>query len=88
MGNYTQAEPLYKQAMEIDRKALGDDHPSFANSLNNLAGIYSAMGNYTQAEPLYKQATWSRPSGFCHQSEQPGGDLLFNGQLHPGRATL
>jgi len=56
MGNYFQAEPLYKQAMEIRRKVLGEDHPHFASSLNNLAVLYKSMGNYFQAEPLYKQA--------------------------------
>ncbi|MDZ7905984.1 MAG: tetratricopeptide repeat protein [Cypionkella sp.] len=33
------AEPLYRQAMEIDRKTLGEDHPDYATSLNNLAGL-------------------------------------------------
>jgi CHAT domain-containing protein/tetratricopeptide (TPR) repeat protein len=56
MGNYAQAEPLLKEALEINRKALGEDHPDFATSLNNLATLYDSMGNYTQAEPLLKQA--------------------------------
>src|SRR5829696_8337813 len=27
MGNYAEAEPLYRQALEINRKVLGDEHP-------------------------------------------------------------
>ena len=42
--------------MEIRRKALGKDHPDFAQSLNNLAGLYYSMGNYSEAELLCKQA--------------------------------
>ncbi len=40
MGDYAAAEPLYRQALEIRRMALGEDHPDYAASLNNLAGLY------------------------------------------------
>ncbi len=57
MGNYTAAEPLFRQALEIRRKKLGEDHPDYARSLNNLAGLYHySMGNYGAAELLYRQA--------------------------------
>ena len=55
-AQYTVAEPLYKQAMEICRTALGERHPHYAASLNNLAELYRAMGRHADAEPLYKQA--------------------------------
>ena len=35
---------------------LGEEHPSFATSCNNLAGLYRAMGRYEEAESLFKQA--------------------------------
>jgi CHAT domain-containing protein len=56
MGDYARAEPLYKQALEITLKALGENHPSYATSLNNVAFLYYAMGDYARAEPLHKQA--------------------------------
>jgi hypothetical protein len=37
MGNYVAAEPLYRQALQIRRRVLGEEHPDFATSLNNLA---------------------------------------------------
>ena len=55
-AQYAEAEPLYKQAMEIRRTALGERHPDYATSLNNLAVLYHAMGRHAEAEPLYKQA--------------------------------
>ncbi len=45
-----------QQSTEIRRTALGEDHPDFATSLNNLAELYRAMGRYEEAEPLYKQS--------------------------------
>ena len=56
MGAYDRAEPLYRQALEIRKKALGEEHPDYATSLNNLAALYHAMGAYDRAEPLCRQA--------------------------------
>ena len=55
-GQYRLAEPLYQQATEIRRTALGEDHPEFAGSLDNLAVLYDSMGRYEEAEPLCKLA--------------------------------
>jgi len=37
LARYAEAEPLYRQAIEIDEKALGRNHPELATSVNNLA---------------------------------------------------
>ncbi len=55
-GLYTQAEPWFKQCLEVTKKRLGEKHPAVATSLNNLAGLYSDQGRYADAEPLYQQA--------------------------------
>ena len=56
IGQYEKAEPLYKQALEIQKRLLGEDHPDYAMSLNNLAALYGHMGQYEKAESLYRQA--------------------------------
>ena len=35
---------------------LGENHPDYATSLNNLAVLYQARGDYAKAEPLHRQA--------------------------------
>jgi tetratricopeptide (TPR) repeat protein len=55
-GKYDQAEPLYRQAIEIDERAFGKDHPTLATDYNNLALLLQAQGKYDQAEPLYRRA--------------------------------
>ncbi|MHC5935962.1 tetratricopeptide repeat protein [Nostoc sp.] len=55
-GLYDQALPWYKQCLEITKKRLGEEHPSVAASLNNLASLYRSQGRYSEAEPLYIQA--------------------------------
>jgi Flp pilus assembly protein TadD, contains TPR repeats len=56
LGEYAEAEPLYKQALEMRQAALPEGHPDIAASLNNLAALYKSQGRYEEAEPLYKQA--------------------------------
>ncbi|WP_226595142.1 tetratricopeptide repeat protein, partial [Microseira wollei] len=55
-GRYSEAEPLYLQALELRKRLLGEDHPDVATSLNNLALLYKSQGRYSEAEPLYLQA--------------------------------
>ncbi|CCI34922.1 Kinesin light chain (fragment) [Microcystis aeruginosa PCC 9701] len=55
-GRYTEAEPLYLEALDLRKRLLGDNHPSVATSLNNLAELYNSQGRYTEAEPLYLEA--------------------------------
>ncbi|WP_157221710.1 FxSxx-COOH system tetratricopeptide repeat protein [Microcystis sp. T1-4] len=54
-GLYEQAEPWCKQCLEVTRRRLGEEHPSVANSLNNLGDLYRSQGRYEEAEPLYLQ---------------------------------
>ena len=55
-GLYTQAEPWRKHCLSTAQNRLGDNHPSVATSLNNLAKLYDSQGKYEQAEPLLLQA--------------------------------
>ena len=43
-------------AMNIRKQTLGENHPDYALSLNNLASIYSSLGNYNKAIELGTQA--------------------------------
>ena len=52
----TEAEPLYRRAIEIDEKTLGKDHPNVATNYNNLALLLQDQGKYDQAEPLFRRA--------------------------------
>ncbi|WAN69595.1 tetratricopeptide repeat protein [Moorena producens JHB] len=55
-GKYSEAIPLAERALGIRQQVLGEEHPSVATSLNDLAGLYSSQGRYQEAEPLYQQA--------------------------------
>jgi len=55
-GRYEEAEELFRQALEIDEKTIGRDHPDYSTRLNNLAVAVRAQGRYEEAEELYRQA--------------------------------
>ena len=48
--------------MEIKKRTLGENHPSYAISLNNLGGLYCEQGDYARAESLFLQAFKIRKS--------------------------
>lgn len=54
-GRYDEAEPLYREALEIGRKALPAG-PNIAKGLINLGLLLKTTGRYGEAEPLYREA--------------------------------
>jgi tetratricopeptide (TPR) repeat protein len=55
-GLYVSALPLYKEALEIRRRVLGNDHPDTATSINNIGGLYESMGDYVSSLSLFGEA--------------------------------
>jgi tetratricopeptide (TPR) repeat protein len=55
-GEFASAAKLGDQILPIHKKLLGESHPDYATSLNNLAAVQEKMGAYDKAEPLYLQA--------------------------------
>ena len=72
-GDYASAEPLYRRASDIIRKAVGENTPSYATSLNNLAIVYKATGKLDVAETLLRQTREI--------------ECRTMGESHPGYAT-
>jgi Flp pilus assembly protein TadD len=66
--SFAKAEPLYQRALALREQALGPNHPEVAQSLNNLAIIYSAQGRKAKAEPLLQRALaiWEQALGPQH----------------------
>jgi len=56
LGEYARAETLLQEALRIQQKVLGPEHPDTANTLNNLGLLYQAMRAYAKAEPPTQEA--------------------------------
>jgi CHAT domain-containing protein/Flp pilus assembly protein TadD len=67
-SKYSQAELLYKKALDCRKQLLGSEHSDVAESLNNLATLYYSQGKYSQAETKYLEAfeLWKDTLGLLH----------------------
>jgi len=52
------------QALKINEKALGKNHPDIATDLENLALLFQAQGRYPESISLYKRALEIKKKAF------------------------
>lgn len=50
-----EAVPHYRKAIEIREELLGENHPTLANSLNNLSSLLQSIGEFEEALDLSKK---------------------------------
>lgn len=55
-NDHAKAEALYREAVEIRTKVLGEKNPKTADAINELASWYESIDEDAKAEPLYRQA--------------------------------
>jgi tetratricopeptide (TPR) repeat protein len=55
-GKLAEAEAMYLRALEGKEKALGPDHTSTLETVNNLGNLYSDQGKLAEAEAMYLRA--------------------------------
>ena len=56
LGRYGEAEPLYLEALAMQRRVLGNQHPGLAATLNNLAVLHLHQDHYAEAADFSRQA--------------------------------
>jgi CHAT domain-containing protein/tetratricopeptide (TPR) repeat protein len=55
-GKVKEALPPMREVMRLRKEVLGEKHPRYAGSLNNLALLLKDMGEHKKALPLFQQA--------------------------------
>lgn len=55
MGDWADAERLYRTAVDLWSKALGPNHPFVARGLDGLADVAAAQGRFDLSRGLYQQ---------------------------------
>ena len=56
LGRYEESIDLLQRALQIDRAALGDDHPRTIMEAHSLAYALQMEGDFAAAEPLFKDS--------------------------------
>jgi len=71
-GRYTDAEPLYKQALFILEKTPGPEgpRPDVGRTLHNLAELYTQQDQYAKAEPLFERALSILENALGHEHRE------------------
>jgi CHAT domain-containing protein/tetratricopeptide (TPR) repeat protein len=55
-GEYTKAEPYYREALAMRQALYPKGHSELAQSLNNLGMVLKYQGEYAKAEPYFRDA--------------------------------
>ena len=76
-----EAEPLIRQALEIDEASFGKQHPAVASGLNNLAQLLKDTNRLGEAEPLMRRALEIDEASFGRQHPAVARDLNNLGLL-------
>jgi CHAT domain-containing protein/tetratricopeptide (TPR) repeat protein len=74
-GRASEGVQIALQVLAVRRQLLGKRHPDYANSLNNLAGLYRAMGEHPKALPLLLEARELRAKGLGQRHPDYAGSL-------------
>ncbi len=56
LGLHPRAQEHLERALELDRRALGEEHSTTLAVMNSLANVYLNQGRPEQAEPLFAKA--------------------------------
>lgn len=56
LGRHEEAEPWFREALEMRRELFGRDHPDVAESLHSLGIVLSERGDYEAAEDLLRES--------------------------------
>src|SRR5439155_2506781 len=55
-GRYADAEPVFREVIELCEDAFGPDSLETLNALNDLGILFKYAGRFDEAEPLYRRA--------------------------------
>ena len=67
-GQFTEAERLYRRALDIRERKQGPNHPDVAVVLNNLAALEAAQGHDDAAQPLFERALHIRETALGNET--------------------
>jgi tetratricopeptide (TPR) repeat protein len=84
-GDLDRAEPLDRAQVEICRKNLGDEHPTTAAAINNLATLLMRQTRFAEAKTLLEEAV--RSSRVTLGDDHPD-TLTFLGNLGTAQMNL
>ncbi|KAJ5893859.1 hypothetical protein N7495_005550 [Penicillium taxi] len=90
-GKLKEAEEMYQRALAGKEKALGPDHTSTLDTVNNLGNLYRDQGKLKEAEEMYQRALagYEKALGLQHETHAPTLNTVNNlGLLYSDQGKL
>ncbi len=81
LGEYAQAEPFARRALEYDERTKPANHPDVALELMNLGYIENHLGQYRDAEESYRRALRIDESWYPKHHPETGDVMRFLGEV-------
>jgi CHAT domain-containing protein/tetratricopeptide (TPR) repeat protein len=78
LGNYAEAERLYKEAIPILEKAKGPTHHNVGSATASLANVYFSQGRYEMAEEFFRRALVIAEKSLVPNDPHVVGPVLHN----------
>jgi serine/threonine-protein kinase len=92
---YDEAEPHYREALGIQRRILGERHPTVAVTMNGLGSLLEHAGRPVEAEALYRETLALQQAALGEGHRDVGttlnnlaGSLRKQGRLDEAAATF
>lgn len=87
-GKYEQAEPLYRQALAINKNEREPDSPFIASNLHNLGLVYFQLGKYKEAEQFEQESIQIKQKATTSSQTLPTSFVSNHDGLSVSFATL
>jgi CHAT domain-containing protein/tetratricopeptide (TPR) repeat protein len=84
-GKSREALPPALKVAQIRKEVLGERHPAYARSLQNLAELYQEQGDYAEAESLHRRALEIRKEVLGQNHHAYADSLIGLALLHQSR---
>lgn len=85
---FQQAESLYKQALSIFKKRVGEDHPDAVTLLNNLGCMYASQKLYPDAQHYLERALTIRQARLSPNAPELESSLKTLAKLYIDQGKL
>jgi serine/threonine protein kinase/Tfp pilus assembly protein PilF len=87
-ARFDEAEGLYREALERNRRLVGEETPEVASNLNNLGFLYHEMGDLDRAQDHYERALAMHRRLFGEEHASLGYQLNNLAKVHHERGEL
>ncbi len=68
MGRLDEAKTMYQRALQGYEKALGPNHTSTLNTVNDLGLLYADLGRLEEAKKMYQRALQGYEKAMGHEA--------------------